>query len=76
MLTGRPVWLLDEPTVSLDRASAELFVRMVDSHLSTGGIAILATHVDLGLAGATELDLARFRVTGDGPADPFLEGPF
>lgn len=57
LVTGRPVWLLDEPTVSLDVASVALFADVVRAHLTTGGLAVIATHVDLGLPEATILDL-------------------
>lgn len=60
MLTSRPVWLLDEPTVSLDRASVARFAQAVRTHLSRGGSAVLATHVDLGLE-AEVLELEAFR---------------
>lgn len=61
LVTGRPVWLLDEPTVSLDVASVALFADVVRDHLGTGGLAVIATHVDLGLPEATVLDLDPFR---------------
>ena len=61
LVTGRPVWLLDEPTVSLDAASVALFVDVVRAHLAAGGAALIATHVDLGLDDATVLDLTAFR---------------
>lgn len=61
LVTGRPVWLLDEPTVSLDVASVALFADVVRAHLGTGGLAVIATHVDLGLPEATVLDLEPFR---------------
>lgn len=61
VLTGRPVWLLDEPTVSLDTASVSLFGDAVRAHLSGSGLAVIATHIDLGLAGAGVLDLSTFR---------------
>lgn len=57
LVTGRPVWLLDEPTVSLDVASVALFAGVVRDHLGKGGLAVIATHVDLGLPEATVLDL-------------------
>lgn len=62
LVTGRPIWLLDEPTVSLDAASVALFAGVVRRHLAGGGIAITATHVDLGLPEAEVLDLAPYRV--------------
>ena len=61
LVTGRPVWLLDEPTVSLDAASVALFAGVVRRHLAAGGSALIATHVDLGLAEAEVLDLTPFR---------------
>ncbi len=33
---GRPIWLLDEPTVSLDVASVELFADAVRAHVAGG----------------------------------------
>ncbi len=61
LVTGRTVWLLDEPTVSLDRDAVAMFARSVTAHLATGGAALLATHIDLGLEAAGILDLAAFR---------------
>ncbi len=57
LVAQRPVWLLDEPTVSLDAASVSTFAAIVAEHLAGGGIAIAATHVPLGIAGARELRL-------------------
>ena len=61
LVTGRRLWLLDEPTVSLDAASVALFAAAVRSHLGRGGAALMATHIDLGLAEAAVLDLTPFR---------------
>ncbi len=61
LVTGRAVWLLDEPTVSLDVASVALFGAAVRAHLAGGGSALMATHIDLGLAEADVLDLQPFR---------------
>ncbi|WP_137111963.1 heme ABC exporter ATP-binding protein CcmA [Rhodobacter sp. SY28-1] len=61
LVTGRPVWLLDEPTVSLDVASVALFADIVRAHLAKGGLAVIATHVDLGLPEAVVLDLDPYR---------------
>jgi heme exporter protein A len=61
LVTGRPVWLLDEPTVSLDAASVALFAGVVRAHLAAGGSALIATHVDLGLDEAMVLELTAFR---------------
>ncbi|MFN3281397.1 MAG: heme ABC exporter ATP-binding protein CcmA [Tabrizicola sp.] len=61
LVTGRPVWLLDEPTVSLDVASVALFAAAVRAHLAQDGLAVIATHVDLGLPEAQVLDLEPHR---------------
>ncbi|MEQ1694484.1 MAG: heme ABC exporter ATP-binding protein CcmA [Hyphomicrobiaceae bacterium] len=57
LVAERPVWLLDEPTVSLDQASARLLGDLVNAHVASGGIAIAATHLPLGLTNARELRL-------------------
>ncbi|RRH75816.1 heme ABC exporter ATP-binding protein CcmA [Falsigemmobacter faecalis] len=74
LVTGRPVWLLDEPTVSLDAASVGLFAAMVKRHLASGGAAVLATHIDLGLETATVLDLSPFRARP--PSEGGMGGAF
>jgi heme exporter protein A len=61
LVTGRPSWVLDEPTVSLDAASVALFAAVVRAHLAAGGSALMATHIDLGLAEAEVLDLSPFK---------------
>ncbi|MCX7890460.1 MAG: heme ABC exporter ATP-binding protein CcmA [Rhodobacteraceae bacterium] len=64
LVTGRPVWLLDEPTVSLDAASLALLAAVLGAHLRQGGSVLAASHADLGLAGARAFDLAPFRAGG------------
>ncbi|MBB3995359.1 heme exporter protein A [Sulfitobacter undariae] len=61
MVTGRPIWILDEPTVSLDVDAVEMFAKAVQTHLAAGGMALLATHIDLGLAQAQVLDVTPLR---------------
>ncbi|MCK8464764.1 heme ABC exporter ATP-binding protein CcmA [Aliiroseovarius sp. S1339] len=60
LVTGRPIWLLDEPTVSLDVASVGLFADAVRAHVANGGAALIATHIDLGLEADT-FDIGPFR---------------
>ncbi|WP_297340048.1 heme ABC exporter ATP-binding protein CcmA [Pseudophaeobacter sp.] len=60
MVTGRPIWVMDEPTVSLDQASVALFAQVVRTHLDTGGSALIATHIDLGLD-ARVLDVGPYK---------------
>ena len=60
-MTGRPLWVLDEPTVSLDTASVARFADVVRAHLGQGGAALIATHIDLAIPEAQVLDLTPFR---------------
>lgn len=57
LVADRPLWLLDEPTVSLDTASVELLGAAIRRHLANGGLAIAATHIPLGVDTARELRL-------------------
>ena len=66
-VTERPVWLFDEPTVSLDADSVALFAAAVTAHLARGGSAVIATHIDLGLQGEV-LQLGPYRA--EAPEDP------
>lgn len=74
LVTGRPVWVLDEPTVSLDTASVELFAGAVGAHLRAGGSALMATHIDLGLPQADLLDLTPYRARP--PEEGGIRGSF
>ncbi|MGE5145265.1 MAG: heme ABC exporter ATP-binding protein CcmA [Candidatus Eiseniibacteriota bacterium] len=54
------LWLLDEPTVGLDRASVATLESVLARHRAAGGMVVVATHTELDLAGAAELALERF----------------
>lgn len=47
----RPLWLLDEPTSALDAAGAAWVGELVSGHLRTGGVAVIATHLDIEITG-------------------------
>lgn len=66
LLAKRPLWLLDEPTVSLDAAAVATLAGMISQHLASGGIAVAATHIPLGLTNARELRLDADRATEGG----------
>jgi heme exporter protein A len=57
LMAARPIWLLDEPTVSLDSAALGMLAAAAAAHLAAGGLVIAATHVPLGVASARELHL-------------------
>jgi len=56
LIADRPLWLLDEPTVSLDTASIKVLGVLMAAHLARGGLILAATHVDLGIEGARQLE--------------------
>lgn len=75
LVTARPIWILDEPTVSLDTHAVAMFANAIKSHLATGGIALIATHIDLGLE-ADILDIAPFKAKPVNIQNDEMEGFF
>ncbi|MWD28387.1 heme ABC exporter ATP-binding protein CcmA [Aquicoccus sp. SCR17] len=75
LVTGRRLWLLDEPTVSLDTGHVATFARTLRAHLAAGGAAVIATHIELGLE-ARVLDVAPYKARPveepEGYAESFL----
>jgi len=61
-LIARPaaLWLLDEPTVSLDRDSVANLMTVIAHHRAEGGMCAVSTNVELVLPGAETLDIPRF----------------
>jgi heme exporter protein A len=61
VLDGKPLWLLDEPTDSLDERACRWFAACVDAHTRAGGTVIAATHRPLATDAARtrHLHLAR-----------------
>jgi heme exporter protein A len=53
----RPIWLLDEPTSTLDAAAQQRLIELMQAHLAGGGLILAATHAALGLEGTQELRL-------------------
>lgn len=62
LVAHRPLWLLDEPTASLDSASSDRLVAAVNAHTGAGGLAVIATHLPLALERARTLDLVAQRM--------------
>ncbi|MDG1738891.1 MAG: heme ABC exporter ATP-binding protein CcmA [Paracoccaceae bacterium] len=73
LVTGRPIWVLDEPTVSLDVEAVARFGETIKTHLQSGGSALIATHIDLGIP-ADILDVTPFKAKR--PSLPQLDGAF
>jgi len=48
-LEKRALWILDEPTTALDSAGIALLRDMLSDHLAHDGVALVATHADIGL---------------------------
>ena len=72
----RRLWRLDEPTVSLDAQTVSLVGDVIRAHLSRGGMALIATHIDLGLDGRV-LELSKPTPSKDRQTDdPFLAEGF
>jgi heme exporter protein A len=57
LVARRPLWLLDEPTAGLDRASLGQLAEHMQAHLASGGIIIAATHGALGLKPSAAITL-------------------
>jgi heme exporter protein A len=53
----RPIWLLDEPTSTLDASAQERLAGFMRAHLAEGGLILAATHGPLGMSATQELRL-------------------
>lgn len=59
IVTKPKLWLLDEPTVSLDEASKAKFFEILQQHLHQGGMAIIATH-DIQSSGGKKINMVDY----------------
>ena len=50
LLARRAVWLMDEPATAIDASGVEILRSVIAEHLDCGGIAVVATHDELGVA--------------------------
>lgn len=53
----RRLWLLDEPSAALDANAKRVLTEILSEHLRSGGVAIVATHDLIDLAGARTANL-------------------
>lgn len=47
LLSGAPLWLMDEPYTNLDEAGRGLVAELLEEHLAAGGLAAVASHQPL-----------------------------
>ncbi|MBM4220667.1 MAG: heme ABC exporter ATP-binding protein CcmA [Gammaproteobacteria bacterium] len=59
LMSGAPLWLLDEPQTNLDAAGREFLARMLQEHLANSGTAVIVAHqpIDLGSAPTNVLQM-------------------
>lgn len=74
MVSGRPLWVLDEPTVSMDAASVSLVEDSIAQHRAAGGAVIVALHGQTDIPDAHVLDLTAHRAAT--PAHPSFDEAF
>jgi len=55
----RPIWLLDEPTSTLDAAAQAMLADLMRAHLAGRGLILVASHGAIGLDRAKELRLGQ-----------------
>ena len=72
-VSGCGLWVMDEPTVSLDAHNVALFRAALNQHVQNGGAAVITTHIDLKLTSAQLLDLTRFKARGPAGSSAFEE---
>lgn len=58
-IVKRAIWLLDEPTVSLDEMSANIVATAASNHLKNGGILVAATHIPLEIPFTQHIQLSK-----------------
>jgi len=56
-LSPAPIWLLDEPAVSLDADGVAALGRLIAGRRATGGVVLAATHGDISIPDAATLRL-------------------
>ena len=61
-----PLWLLDEPTSTLDGDSVARFAKLVEDHLASGGAALVTSHHGVPIRKAREVSIVELSKSGDG----------
>jgi heme exporter protein A len=76
LLTNAEIWLMDEPTVSLDTATSDVIIDAIKTHCANGGAAIISTHIDMDIPRARIVNITDFAAKQTDHSDPFLMGEF
>ena len=53
LLADVPLWFMDEPFTNLDREGRALVLELVEEHLATGGMCVMAAHQDVEISAPT-----------------------
>ena len=64
LIAGRPLWLLDEPSATLDPSGLAMLNGMLRKHQEAGGISLVATHEALTPEPGQLVDIGRARPAG------------
>ena len=65
ILSNKPLWLLDEPTVSLDEISRNAFYKALALHCTLGGGAVIVSHLPVNVEGSLKsMDLSPYAAKG------------
>jgi heme exporter protein A len=67
--TPAPLWLLDEPTVTLDEDAVGVVEAMIAAQRANLGLVVVATHVGLDIPGADHLHLGAVGAIGAADTD-------
>ena len=57
-----PLWLLDEPTTSLDKETILILENIISCHCKNGGIVVISAHNEMRLPNCQVLDLLDFNM--------------
>lgn len=71
-MSNTRLWLLDEPSVNLDRAASQMVKQVIKDHCAKGGGVVFSSHIDLNLEQVEHLNLEQFRPKKQSQSDTFL----
>ena len=64
LAASAPLWLLDEPTTALDRATIDGLEKIITRHREKGGMVVISTHSEMKLDNIKILDLGTYSSSG------------